>query len=227
MYNRCRDKSLVQAVVGKYDGRPQLSLKRTIDGRKQGRRFKAVSANETQRVRIDCFVRLQSVSDIDYCDLRKPLCHLYTYNRRSGSLKAHFDIILATTVSFFAAKTSQWSRQSYQKCSDARKSFKKLASRTGRRHFVQDESSDARFRSQKFASKAVRQHFVREGHSDARESRKKLASAHNRRAVFISALPITEYEKMMTDTYLDTLSLEVFTRGVWADAHNIHGCYNC
>ena len=92
---------------------------------------------------------------------------------------------------------------------------------------MRDESSDARFRSQKFASKAVRQHFVRKGHSDARESRKKLASAHNRRAVFISALPITEYEKRMTDTYLDTLSLEVFTRGVWADAHNIHGCYNC
>ena len=130
-------------------------------------------------------------------------------------------------MSDLGAKTSQWSTQSYQKCSDARKSFKKLASRTGRRHFVQDESSDARFRSQKFASKAIRQHFAREGHSDARESRKKLASAHNRRAVFISALPITEYEKRMTDTYLDTLSLEVFTRGVWADAHNIHGCYNC
>ena len=63
MYNRCRDKSLVQAVVGKYEGRPRLSLKRTIDGRKQGRRFKAVSANETQRVRSDCFVRMQSVSD--------------------------------------------------------------------------------------------------------------------------------------------------------------------
>ena len=92
---------------------------------------------------------------------------------------------------------------------------------------MRDESSDARFRSQKFASKAVRQHFVRKGHSDARESRKKLASAHNRRAVFISALAITGYEKRMTDTYLDTISLEVFTRGVWADAHNIHGCYNC
>jgi hypothetical protein len=157
-----------------------LGLRRTIDGRKQGRRFKAVSANETQRVRTDCFVRLQSVSDRDYCDLLKPLCHLYTYNRRSGSLKAHFDVILATTVSYFAAKTSQWSRQSYQKCSDARKSFKKLASRTGRRHFVQDESSDARFRSQKFASKAIRQHFGREGHSDARESRKKLASRQHK-----------------------------------------------
>ena len=43
-----------------------LGLRRTIDGRKQGRRFKAVSANETQRVRTDCFVRLQSVSGIDY-----------------------------------------------------------------------------------------------------------------------------------------------------------------
>jgi hypothetical protein len=158
-----------------------LGLRRTIDGRKQGRRFKTVSANETRRVRTDCFVRLQSVSDRDYCDLRKPLCHLYIYNRHSGSLKAHFDVILATTVSYFAAKTSQWSRQSYQKCSDARKSFKKLASRTGRRHFVQDESSDARFRSQKFASKAIRQHFGREGHSDARESRKKLASRTGRR----------------------------------------------
>ena len=80
---------------------------------------------------------------------------------------------------------------------------------------MRDESSDARFRSQKFASKAVRQHFVRKGHSDARESRKKLASAHNRLSIFIfiSALPITEYEKRMTDTYLDTLSLEVFTHG--------------
>ena len=50
---------------------------------------------------------------------RKPLCHLYTYNRRSGSLKAHSNVILATTVSDLCAKTSQWSTQSYQKCSDA------------------------------------------------------------------------------------------------------------
>ena len=92
-----------------------LGLRRTIDGRKQGRRFKAVSANETQRVRTDCFVRLQRVSVKDYCDLIKPLCHLDTYNRRSGSLKAHFNINFATTVSYLAAKTSQWSRRSYQK----------------------------------------------------------------------------------------------------------------
>ena len=43
-----------------------LVLRRAIDSRKQGRRFKAVSANETQRVRTDCFVRLQSVSDKGY-----------------------------------------------------------------------------------------------------------------------------------------------------------------
>ena len=43
-----------------------LVLWRTIAGRKQGRRFKAVSANETQRVRTDCFVRMQSVSDKSY-----------------------------------------------------------------------------------------------------------------------------------------------------------------
>ena len=46
---------------------------------------------------------------------RKPLCHLYTYNRRSGSLKAHSNVILATTVSDLGAKTSQWSTQRYQK----------------------------------------------------------------------------------------------------------------
>ena len=69
---------------------------------------------------------------------RKPLCHLYTYNRRSGSLKAHSNVILATTVSDFGAKTSQWSTQSYQKCSDARKSCPKLASRTGKRHFMRE-----------------------------------------------------------------------------------------
>ena len=40
-----------------------LVLWRTIAGRKQGRRFKAFSANETQRVRTECFVRMQSVSD--------------------------------------------------------------------------------------------------------------------------------------------------------------------
>ena len=44
-------------------------LGRTIAGRKQGRRFKAVSANETQRVRTDCFVRMQSVSDKGYGEL--------------------------------------------------------------------------------------------------------------------------------------------------------------
>ena len=59
-------KQIQQAVVGKYAGRPLLSLKRTIAGRKQGRRFKAVSANETQRVRTDCFVRMLGISDKDY-----------------------------------------------------------------------------------------------------------------------------------------------------------------
>ena len=111
---------------------------------------------------------------------RKPLCHLYTYNRRSGSLKAHSNVILATTVSDLCSKTSQWSTQSYQKCSDARKSCPKLASLTGRQHFVQDESSDARKSRKKHASKTGRQHFVREGRSDARESRKKLASRTGR-----------------------------------------------
>ena len=43
-----------------------LVFGRTIAGRKQGRRFKAVSANETQRVRTDCFVRMQSVSNKGY-----------------------------------------------------------------------------------------------------------------------------------------------------------------
>jgi hypothetical protein len=43
-----------------------LVFGRTIAGRKQGRRLKAVSANETQRVRSDCFVRMQSVSDKGY-----------------------------------------------------------------------------------------------------------------------------------------------------------------
>ena len=44
-------------MVGKYAGRPLLSLRRTIAGRKRGRRFKAAGANETQRVRAGCFVR--------------------------------------------------------------------------------------------------------------------------------------------------------------------------
>ena len=35
-----------------------LVLGRTIAGQKQGRRFKAFSANETQRVRTECFVRM-------------------------------------------------------------------------------------------------------------------------------------------------------------------------
>ena len=33
-------------------------LGRTIAGQKQGRRFKAFSANKTQRVRTECFVRM-------------------------------------------------------------------------------------------------------------------------------------------------------------------------
>ena len=35
-------------------------LGRTIAGQNQGRRFKAFSANETQRVRTECFVRMLS-----------------------------------------------------------------------------------------------------------------------------------------------------------------------
>jgi hypothetical protein len=34
-----------------------LVLRRTIAGQNQGRRFKAFSANKTQRVRTECFVR--------------------------------------------------------------------------------------------------------------------------------------------------------------------------
>ena len=42
-------------------------LGRTIAGQKQGRRFKAFSANETQRVRTECFVRiLIFVQDLNF-----------------------------------------------------------------------------------------------------------------------------------------------------------------
>ena len=127
-----------------------LVLWRTIDGRKQGRRFKAASANKTQRVRTDCFVRMQGVSDKDYgrhtsvLIFRRPLCHLYIYNLHSGSLKPHLNVILAITVSYLGAKTSQWSRQNVQKCSDARFWAEKRASKAGRRHFVREARSDAR-----------------------------------------------------------------------------------
>ena len=144
MYNRCRDKSLVQAVVGKYDDLPRLRLTAHHRRPKAGPSIQSSQRERNPKGshRLLCAIaerlgqRLWKTHDCaytylaDHCDLRKPLCHLYTYNRRSGSLKVHFDVILATTVSYFAAKTSQWSRQSYQKCSDARKSFKKLASRT-------------------------------------------------------------------------------------------------
>ena len=52
--------------------------------------------------------------------------------------------------------------------SDARESRPKLASLTGRQHFVQDESSDARFRRQKLASRTGKRHFVREVHGRPR-----------------------------------------------------------
>ena len=148
-------------MVGKYAGRPLLSLKRTVAGRKQGRRFKAASANETQRVRTDCFVRMQGVSDKDYgrhtsvLIFRRPLCHLYIYNLHSGSLKPHLNVILATTASYLGAKTSQWSRQNVQKCSDARICCKKLASG---RISVADGGilcCDAGKRSEKLASRGV------------------------------------------------------------------------
>ena len=43
-------------------------LGRTIAGQKQGRRFKAFSANETQRVRTECFVRqLIFVQELNLC----------------------------------------------------------------------------------------------------------------------------------------------------------------
>ena len=87
---------------------------------------------------------------------RKLLCHLYIYNLHSGSLNPHSNVILATTVSYFAAKTSQCSTQSYQKCSDARESFKKLASRTGKGHFVRDGHTDARKSGEKLASRKLR-----------------------------------------------------------------------
>ena len=47
---------IVYAVVGEYAGRPLYSLCRTIAGHNQSRRFKAASANKTQRVRAGCFV---------------------------------------------------------------------------------------------------------------------------------------------------------------------------
>ena len=47
---------IVYAVVGEYAGRPLYSLWRTIAGHNQSRRFKAASANKTQRVRAGCFV---------------------------------------------------------------------------------------------------------------------------------------------------------------------------
>ena len=62
--------------------------------------------------------------------ISRPLCHLYAYNRHSGSLKPHFSAIPATTVLHLSAKTSQWSRQNNQICCDARICCEKLASRT-------------------------------------------------------------------------------------------------
>ena len=123
MYNRCRDKSLVQAVVGKYDDRPRLRLTAHHRRPKAGPSIQSSQRERNPKGshRLLCAIaerlgqRLWKTHDCaytylaDHCDLRKPLCHLYTYNRRSGSLKAHFDVILATTVSYFAAKTSQWS----------------------------------------------------------------------------------------------------------------------
>ena len=87
--------------------------------------------------------------------ISRPLCHLYTYNRHSGSLKPHFSAIPATTVSHLSAKTSQWSRQNNQKCSDARIWCKKLASG---RISVADGGilcSDARICCEKLASRTI------------------------------------------------------------------------
>lgn len=47
--------------------------------------------------------------------------------------------------------------------SDARKSGKKLASRTGRRHLVREGRSDARESGQKLASRTGKGYFVRDG----------------------------------------------------------------
>ena len=45
-----------------------LVLRRAIAGQNQGRRFKAFSANETQRVRTECFVRqLIFVQELNLC----------------------------------------------------------------------------------------------------------------------------------------------------------------
>ena len=84
-------------------------------------------------------------------------------------------------MSDLGTKTSQWSTQSYQKCSDARKTEQNLASQTGRRHFVREECSDARKSRKKLASRTGRRHFAREARSDARKSCKKLASRTERR----------------------------------------------
>ena len=48
------------AVVGDTPADHYLVLRRTIAGQNQGRRFKAFSANETKRVRTECFVRMLS-----------------------------------------------------------------------------------------------------------------------------------------------------------------------
>ena len=52
--------------------------------------------------------------------------------------------------------------------SDARKSCKKLASRTGRRHFVREGRSDARESGQKLASRTGKGDFVLDGGGQSR-----------------------------------------------------------
>ena len=63
-----------------------------------------------------------------------------------------------------------------KECSDARKSFKKLASRTGRRHLVREGRSDARKSEQNLASRTEKGYFVRKECSNARKSAQNLAS---------------------------------------------------
>ena len=58
---------------------------RTITSQKQGRRLKAVSANKPQRVRTDCFVRMQSICiALDYLSILITVAEEDRYERLSS-----------------------------------------------------------------------------------------------------------------------------------------------
>ena len=56
-----------------------------------------------------------------------------------------------------------------KECSDARESFKKLASRTGKGHFVREGHSDARKSGEKLASRKLRHRRYITGGRERRE----------------------------------------------------------